>query len=342
MSPRDLRRTAMLAAVAAIGTAAVDASPSHAYKLGGAKWPTRTITYHSATPEFAGAIAAAVRAWNTSGARVRFKETPARRARLHIIHGKNLGAGANGLASLGVVPADVVTRRTLAGVPMSGFPVPCGTRMHGPFGKPARVRCVRGPHVWLERVGKKAARDPRVVNEMTRTVVHELGHVLGLNHVRNRCAIMSPDSMGRCERPAAWQVRCRMLEADDVRGAIARYGGSMKPLAPAFCDLAFPPVPPVGVAATFEAIDRVITFTWSNAQDSSVGSVAVAVERDACATEPPPYRYSASPGTPGSYEFAVDAAGGRYCIAVWSADEFGRLSAPATAWIDAPPAQPEE
>lgn len=333
----------MLAAIAALGTAVVDASPSQAYKLGGTKWPTRTITYDSATPEFDGAIAAAVRVWNTSGARVHFKEASARRARLHIIHGKNLGAGANGLASLGVVAPDVVTRRTLAGVPMSGFPVPCGTRLQGPFGKPARVRCVRGPHVWLLRVGKKAARDPRVANEMTRTVVHELGHVLGLNHVRNRCAIMSPDGMGRCEPPEAWQVRCRMLEADDVRGAIARYGGSMKPLPPAFCDLAAPPVPPTSLAATFDTDFRVIRFTWTNAGDSSVRTVATAVQRDACATEPPPYRSPATPGTNGTDELAVDDdTGGRYCVSVWSADEFGRLSAPATAWIDVPRAQPQE
>jgi hypothetical protein len=340
---RDRRRAAVLAAaVALLGPAVVGAAPSQAYKLGGSKWPTRTITYHSATPEFDGAIAAAVRAWNTSGARVRFKAASARRARVHIIHGTNLGGGANGLASAGYVPPGVVTRRTIEGVPISGFAVPCGARLRGPSGKSARVRCVRGPHVWLERVGKNAARDPRVVNMMTRTVVHELGHVLGLMHVRNRCAVMSPDGMGRCEQPEAWQVRCRMLESDDVRGAIARYGGTLKPLAPEFCDIGVPPAPPVGLAATFDATYRMITLTWTNAQGSSVRSAATAVERDACATEPPPFRYEARPGTPGSDQFAVDDLGGRYCVSVWSADEFGRLSAPATAWIDVPPPPPGE
>jgi hypothetical protein len=177
---------------------------------------------------------------------------------------------------------------------------------------------------------------------MTRTVVHELGHVLGLKHVRNRCAVMSADGMGRCAQPEAWQVRCRMLEADDVRGAVARYGGRMKPLAPAFCDLAAPPLPPVALAATFDADAREIAITWTNAQGSSVRSAATVVDRDACASEPPPFRYEANPDTPGSDRFAVDDAGGRYCVSVWSADEFGRLSAAATAWIDVPPAAPEE
>jgi hypothetical protein len=342
LSPRDLRLTAVLAtAVAVLAPAVVDAAPSQAYKLGGTKWPTRTITYHSATPEFDGAIAAAVRAWNTSGVRVRFKPASRRRARLKIIHGKNLGLGANGLGTRGYAAPDVVVRRTIEGVPISGFPIPCGARVRGPSGKPARVRCVRGPHVWLERVGAKAARDPRVVNVMTRTVVHELGHVLGLDHVRNRCAVMSADGIGRCAQPEPWQVRCRMLEADDVRGAIARYGGALEPLAPEFCDVAGPPVPPVGLAATFDAGSRVIAFTWTNAQGSSVNSVATAVERDACAAEPPPYRYEAAPGTPGSDHSAVDDAGGRYCVSAWSADEFGRLSAAATIWIDVPPAESE-
>jgi hypothetical protein len=133
-----------------------------------------------------------------------------------------------------------------------------------------------------------------------------------------------------------------MLEADDVRGAIARYGGAIRPLAPEFCDVGAPPVPPVGLAATVDADSRVIRLTWTNAQGSSVHSAATAVERDACSTEPPPFRYEARPGTPGFDQFAVDDFGGRYCVSVWSADEFGRLSAPAIAWIDVPPAEPGE
>jgi hypothetical protein len=151
------RRAAVLAtAVAVLGSAVAGAAPSQAYKLGGSKWPTRTITYHASTPEFDGAIAAAVRAWNTSGVRVRFKAASARRARLQIIHGTNLGGGANGLASLGDVPPDVVTRRTIEGVPISGFAVPCGARLRGPSGKSA-PRPLRARSACLARARGQAS-----------------------------------------------------------------------------------------------------------------------------------------------------------------------------------------
>ena len=328
MSPRGLRRAAVLAA---LGMAVVDASPSQAYKLGGAKWPTRTITYHSATPEFDGAIAAAVRVWNTSGARVHFKQASARRARLHIIHGKNLGAGANGLASLGVVAPDVVTRRTVAGVPMSGYPVPCGTRLRGPFGKPARP--MRAGPARLAAAGREdggaepagGERDDEDRRPRARPRARAQPRRQPLrDHVAGRHGALR----------AARGVAGPLPDAGGRRRArrIARYGGSMKPLPPAFCDLAAPPVPPTNLAATFDADFRVIRFTWTNAGDSSVRTVATAVQRDGCATEPPPYRSPATPGAADAGRVPVDnePAGGTASAVVRG--RVRRLSAPTTAW----------
>lgn len=48
------------------------ASPASAYQLGGRAWPTRTITYH-AGHVYPFAVRHAVRTWNTSGVRIRFR-----------------------------------------------------------------------------------------------------------------------------------------------------------------------------------------------------------------------------------------------------------------------------
>ena len=79
----------------ALLAALVAAAPAQAYKLGGKKWPVRTITYHVGIPQYAEAIAAATRAWNTSGADVRLKEVAQpRRARLRIVDGGEGGPRA--------------------------------------------------------------------------------------------------------------------------------------------------------------------------------------------------------------------------------------------------------
>lgn len=35
-----------------------------------------------------------------------------------------------------------------------------------------------------------------------------------------------------------------------------------------------------------------------------------------------------------------EAEHGRFCVAAWSEDEFGRLGVPATTWVDAPAPAP--
>ncbi|MDA0173000.1 hypothetical protein OJ998_28115 [Solirubrobacter taibaiensis] len=77
------------------------AAPADAYRLGGKKWPVRTITYHASAPQYADAITAAVAAWNASGVRVRFKAVSRRsKARVKIVTGR-VRSGPSGDAHLG-------------------------------------------------------------------------------------------------------------------------------------------------------------------------------------------------------------------------------------------------
>ena len=78
-----MRRTAILSfAAAALWLAG--AAPAGAYVLGGPRWPERTITYWDGGPSPA-AVRSAVRAWNRSGARVRFRPAPRARADVRIM-----------------------------------------------------------------------------------------------------------------------------------------------------------------------------------------------------------------------------------------------------------------
>ncbi|MCA1698024.1 MAG: hypothetical protein LC790_03620, partial [Actinobacteria bacterium] len=48
------------------------AAPAQGFRLVGHRWPKSTITYHNATA-YKDAVRASAWAWNTSGARVRFR-----------------------------------------------------------------------------------------------------------------------------------------------------------------------------------------------------------------------------------------------------------------------------
>src|SRR2546430_11486414 len=74
---RVLVTTAVLLAVLGTG-------PAGAYRLEGAKWRTRTITYYTETPAYAWSVDTAAYAWNTSGARVQFVKSSRARAKVLI------------------------------------------------------------------------------------------------------------------------------------------------------------------------------------------------------------------------------------------------------------------
>jgi len=312
---------ALLAATAAL----LLATPADAARLGGKKWPTRTITYHVATPQYKEAIRTATRAWNRSGVRIRFKKVASRRrALLRIVHGH--GGGPSGRASLGYVAPRDVSRQTIRGKRVRLRGVRCGQRVrYG--GKLRRVRCQYGARVWLDRVSAARLADPFQRNYMIVAATHELGHVLGLRHRKNTCAIMSYEREEACPKPPArWQLRCRPLERDDVKGAILRYGGKRKKLAPAFCNAYQPAQPPVGVTSGIDQYGRLV-IRWS----LGAGAVRafISVQASTCATAP---QYSVD------REYIQVHPPGRYCVTLWGVDAQGRPGPATTLTVDVPAA----
>ena len=85
-----LRVAACLLATGAAGAAA---APADAYTLLGQRWPGTTIRYHNLAPSYEWSVQQAVRAWNTSGTRLRFVKSSQARAHV-VIRATSAGGGA--------------------------------------------------------------------------------------------------------------------------------------------------------------------------------------------------------------------------------------------------------
>jgi hypothetical protein len=162
------------------------------------------ITYFDAGPDHA-AVRTAVRAWNASGVRIRFRAVSRRRAAVQV---ERQGGRCAGTAQLGYVR-----------------------------GARARVRIARCPDA-LSAAG---------------VATHELGHVLGLVHEDRICATMNAVLWQGCRQAPSYFGRCRLLERDDVAGAVRRYGGRVRPVrAHPFCPLFAAPAPATDLRASVE------------------------------------------------------------------------------------------
>jgi hypothetical protein len=100
----------------------------------------------------------------------------------------------------------------------------------------AYVQRVNGRFV-NAKVGIRSGQDRYT---MTLVLAHELGHVLGLEHEDRVCATMNSYLVNyhpeHCSAPPAGKWICRLLRSDDVRGAVALYGGTPRPIrGPEFC-----------------------------------------------------------------------------------------------------------
>jgi hypothetical protein len=96
---------------------------------------------------------------------------------------------------------------------------------------------VRNGRIYGAKIGIRNGLDRYT---MALVVAHELGHVLGLGHEMHVCATMNPtlvvDHPEHCPAPPRGMWVCRLLRADDVRGAVSLYGGSVRAIrGPEFC-----------------------------------------------------------------------------------------------------------
>ena len=284
-------------ALLAVAVVLLAAGPADAYSLGGKKWRSKTITYSAKAPQYNEAIAAATAAWNASGVRVRFRPVKrGRRPDVRIVVGKQ-ASGPSGDAHLG-------------------------------YYRRSRVRL---------NAFYPAGKDPAFIAQSMRIVVaHELGHVLGLKHTFRPCSIMNYGRDEKCPKPPApWQQRCRLLEPDDVRGALKRYGGRAKAYAPEFCDFAGPPTPPEGLAISYDPATQNFNLAWNNAANPYLFAVQWVVQRDVCATAPTGAGAQTAVG-PATGVNPGAGAKGTYCVAMWTQDRFNRLAGPVTASVTVP------
>jgi hypothetical protein len=303
-----VRPFALCLAVAACLACSVSAD---AYTGGGRPWPGGVIRYYNSAADQAWAVKRAVDAWNTSGAGVKFVAAPASRADVRVEHFPKVSCTINAEATVG-------------------------------YAEKARV--------WIFN---RDERSPYCNSyAAAQLLAHEFGHVLGLGHETRGCAAMNPvntlQGPAYCPKAERWQWRCRLLTPDDVAGAVALYGGSVRAQrGPGNCNLYSSIAAPtkLSVAATSVSHQFKVSFrrpSASPAMPSFLSSFrtareafVAAVSSAGCPTNPSSEQRTAWDARPGTMEDTVRSfPAGKSCVSVWAVDSFGRPSdRPASAWI---------
>ncbi|HET9738915.1 MAG TPA: matrixin family metalloprotease [Solirubrobacteraceae bacterium] len=291
------------------GPAAGGAQAHAAFKLAGWRWSRGRITYYNGAHRSGWSVHQAVKAWNRSGARVKFVAAGRSRARLVIRYHRARGC----------------------------LPYAYAQPLYDGSGRVARAEVViPRPHArnaFCTRWGQALV------------VAHELGHVLGLGHESRRCATMNPQTTGltpgECPLQPEWRWHCGLLEADDVRGAVRIYGGRVKPRPPRLCDLIGPPAPvtdltatPVGEGQVDIAFTRPPQPSFPAHVSGQPEAYGVAMAAGTC---PPPDpwtpRWNVAVGGRQAAQLYADAPG-PHCVSVWAYDRAGRRSTPATVTVE--------
>ena len=247
------RSAALACLIAVLGAMGAMTTDAQAWVTFGPRWKKKTITYRVASPSLASIARRAAATWNLSGAGVRWKRTSGR---------------AN--VTIAITPSLDVPGRALLS---------------------SDGRRIYAAKIQIAPTAGDLARSPaerRFVR--TLAVVHEMGHVMGLDHDTRFCATMQPvyriGSPRECNLPdETWRFRCRLLEPDDLTGARRLFGGRPRVRGPEFCPLAAEPAPVTdGVAAPRPGGGADISWRTPSGEDV----VAIRVLRGSTCRPAPP------------------------------------------------------
>lgn len=305
-----VRRTAVVLLVVLSAALAAPAQ-ADAYRLQKHRWYSRTLTYYDATGVYHSEVRAAVREWNRSGARIKIRAASRRRARVLIRVDRRLGANRAGVARYRSVNG--IVRRATIGI------------------RPNFGNTLRSP---------AEARAARIA-----VFTHEIGHVLGLDHENRRCALMNTQLWTRCKPPREpYRYRCRILERDDIRGVVRRFGGRVRKRGPAYCFAEAAPAAPSASVATADAARAILRVSWTMPA-GNVGRVRVLRRADGCPTgadDPAAQIIVDTPTSAGASQSGDDVVpgAGTYCYAVVAFGALGRpgpLTVVSHAYAGRPP-----
>ena len=305
---------ARIGLVLALAVLAAPAS-AHAYVISGRAWPGHTVRYFNADKRMARAVALAVHAWNTSGARVRL----------------------------------VAVRRSSARVIIRAHATPTA----GPAFEEGLCNGYSdiGYQGRLEHIDLAPGCSGLIISAAV--IAHEFGHILGLNHPSRGCATMTPIVWQNCPFPKnAWQFRCAFVRADDIRGAVRLYGGRVR-AHPSFCTAFNAPGPPADVKVSADGLtvtwhNPALPRVALKGLDPPLLQAFVSVSKDKCPTSvgnATPAAYPAKVSAGQVQSATIDGPNGRltpgnYCYAVFVQDQFARGSKPATTMFTIPNKSP--
>lgn len=170
-----------------------------------------------------------------------------------------------------------------------------------------------------------------------RLLTHELGHVIGLDHVgQSGCKVMAPTPGNGCAEPPTGYYNCSWLAADDIRAAISLYGGKVRKPAAKYCLLE---PRPAALDVRIVGGDSVTTpaeISWTVPAGVRPGAtVSVRVyEASRCTGNTDAPWLDGDSGIPvaqGSWQDQTSyaARAGSYCYEVVVSNRFGLESAPA-------------